>query len=243
MGKRIRAQRKGRGSIFRAKTYGRIEDPALPALDARGTGTVTGLLHEPGRGAPLAKIRTESGKVFHIVAPEGLRLGQRVDINQGTSPSVGDVLELSAIPAGTQICSVEKRAGDGGMFAKSSGAFAQVIGTTPKGIEVRLPSGKTKTLSPRCRAMIGVVSGSGRTAKPLLKYGKKFHWFKAKRGKGLGPIVRGVAMNPVDHPFGGGAKQHIGKPKTVSRHAPPGRKVGSFAARSTGRRRRRRRTR
>jgi large subunit ribosomal protein L2 len=234
MGKKIRAQRKGKGSIYKAKSHGRIEEPSFPDTDVAETGTVTDLMHEPGRGAPLAKIRTEGGRVFHIVAPEGLSVGQDVGINQTTGPSVGDVAELSDVPPGTQICNIEKRPGDGGIFARSSGTFAQVIGSTPKGVEVRLPSGKTTTLDPRCRAMIGVVSGSGRKEKPVLKFGKKHHWFKAKKGKGLGPTVRGVAMNPVDHPFGGGAKQHTGKSKTVSKHAPPGRKVGSFGAQSSG---------
>jgi len=98
---------------------------------------------------------------------------------------------------------------------------------------VKLPSGATKLLKDACRATIGVVAGGGRIEKPFLKAGKKFHWMRAKGHKY--PRVRGVAMNACSHPFGGGRHQHPGKPTTVSRHAPPGRKVGHIAARMTGR--------
>ena len=83
-----------------------------------------------------------------------------------------------------------------------------------------------------CRATIGVVAGGGRKEKPFVKAGKKYHAMKAKAIKW--PRVRGVAMNAVDHPFGGGRHQHTGKPTTVSRRMPPGRKVGHIAARRTG---------
>ena len=98
---------------------------------------------------------------------------------------------------------------------------------------MRLPSGSKKTLVSHCRAMIGIVAGGGRIDKPLLKAGAAYHKYKVKRN--CWPRVRGVAMNPVEHPFGGGNHQHIGHPSTVSRFAPPGRKVGLIAARRTGR--------
>jgi large subunit ribosomal protein L2 len=97
---------------------------------------------------------------------------------------------------------------------------------------IEMPSGQMKRMSPHCRATIGVVAGGGRPDKPYMKAGKKFHKMKTKAGKY--PSVRGVAMNSVDHPFGGGNKQHPGKPKGAARGAPPGRKVGSIAARRTG---------
>jgi len=98
---------------------------------------------------------------------------------------------------------------------------------------VQLPSGKMKKLNPKCRAVIGIVAGGGRTEKPFCKAGKKFHRMKVRATKW--PTSRGVAMNVVDHPFGGGGQQHCGRPKTVARGTPPGRKVGSIAARRTGR--------
>uniref|UniRef100_M4BJW7 Large ribosomal subunit protein uL2 C-terminal domain-containing protein n=1 Tax=Hyaloperonospora arabidopsidis (strain Emoy2) TaxID=559515 RepID=M4BJW7_HYAAE len=85
----------------------------------------------------------------------------------------------------------------------------------------------------RCRAMVGVVAGGGRTDKPILKAGRAFHKYRVKRNEW--PRVRGVAMNPVEHPHGGGNHQHIGHPSTVRRDAPAGKKVGLIAARRTGR--------
>ena len=97
---------------------------------------------------------------------------------------------------------------------------------------VKLPSGSKKTLPSTCRAMIGLVAGGGRIDKPLLKAGRAKHKYSAKRN--CWPRVRGVAMNPVEHPHGGGNHQHVGHPTTVSRATPPGRKVGLIAARRTG---------
>uniref|UniRef100_A0A672RWY6 Large ribosomal subunit protein uL2 n=1 Tax=Sinocyclocheilus grahami TaxID=75366 RepID=A0A672RWY6_SINGR len=96
-----------------------------------------------------------------------------------------------------------------------------------------LPSGSKKVISSANRAVVGVVAGGGRIDKPILKAGRAYHKYKAKRN--CWPRVRGVAMNPVEHPFGGGNHQHIGKPSTIRRDAPAGRKVGLIAARRTGR--------
>ena len=99
-------------------------------------------------------------------------------------------------------------------------------------VRVKLPSGDRKALPGECRAMIGVISGGGRADKPVMKAGNNYHKFKVKRKKY--PYVRGVAVNPVDHKFGGGNHQHLGAPATVSRRATPGQKVGKVAARRTG---------
>jgi large subunit ribosomal protein L8e len=100
---------------------------------------------------------------------------------------------------------------------------------------IQLPSGRKTLVADTCRAALGVVAGGGRLEKPLLKAGNVWHKYAAKRK--AWPVVRGVAMNPVDHPHGGGAHQHMGKPGTVSRNARPGQKVALVAARRTGRRR------
>uniref|UniRef100_A0A2K6F3Z9 Large ribosomal subunit protein uL2 n=1 Tax=Propithecus coquereli TaxID=379532 RepID=A0A2K6F3Z9_PROCO len=92
---------------------------------------------------------------------------------------------------------------------------------------------KVGVISSANRAVVGVVAGGGRIDKPILKAGRAYHKYKAKRN--CWPRVRGVAMNPVEHPFGGGNHQHIGKPSTIRRDAPAGRKVGLIAARRTGR--------
>ena len=146
----------------------------------------------------------------------------------------GNILPLEAMPPGTVINNVEKQAGDRSKFAKTSGGFAQIIGHVEgKGLtRVRLPSGQKKTISSRARGSIGIIAGGGRIDKPLLKAGRAFHKYKAKRNSW--PKVRGVAMNPVEHPHGGGNHQHIGHPSTVRRDSVPGQKVGLIAARRTG---------
>jgi len=149
--------------------------------------------------------------------------------------TIGNVLPVSQMPEGTIICNVEQKLGDRGAFARTSGNYATIVshnsddGTT----RIRLPSGSKKVIPESCRAMIGVVAGGGRIDKPVLKAGIQHHKFKAKRNSF--PKVRGVAMNPVDHPHGGGNHQHIGHASTVRRDAPPGQKVGLIAARRTGR--------
>merc|ERR1712167_530558 len=97
---------------------------------------------------------------------------------------------------------------------------------------VRLPSGVKKTVQSDCRASVGIVAGGGRQDKPMLKAGRAYHKYRVKRNSW--PKVRGVAMNPVEHPHGGGNHQHIGHPSTVPRTISPGRKVGLIAARRTG---------
>jgi len=98
---------------------------------------------------------------------------------------------------------------------------------------VKLPSGAKKIISSSCRAMVGQVAGGGRTEKPMLKAGNAYHKYRVKRNSW--PKVRGVAMNPVEHPHGGGNHQHIGHASTKRRDAPAGQKVGLIAARRTGR--------
>lgn len=144
----------------------------------------------------------------------------------------GNTLPLAEIPEGTPIYDIENTPGDGGRFVRSSGTYASVVTHDANQAVVELPSGELKYLNPNCRASIGVVAGGGRKDKPFLKAGKRWHAYKAKGKKFM--TVRGVAMNAVDHPHGGGNRQHPGRPTTVSRHAPPGRKVGSIAAKRTG---------
>jgi len=138
------------------------------------------------------------------------------------------------LPPGTIVCNVEEKPGDKGALARASGTSAVIIGynVEDKIVSIKLPSGAKKTVPASARASIGIVAGGGRMEKPLLKAGRAYHKYKAKRN--CWPRVRGVAMNPVDHPHGGGNHQHIGHASTVSRFAPPGQKVGLIAARRTG---------
>nr|XP_027214147.1 60S ribosomal protein L8-like [Penaeus vannamei] len=147
---------------------------------------------------------------------------------------VGNVIPIGNLPEGTIICNLEEKTGDRGRIARGSGNYAQVIAHNPetKKTRVKLPSGAKKVLPSANRAMIGIVAGGGRIDKPILKAGRAYHKYRVKRN--CWPKVRGVAMNPVEHPHGGGNHQHIGKASTVSRNKSAGRKVGLIAARRTG---------
>ena len=149
--------------------------------------------------------------------------------------TIGNILPLGQIPEGSVVCNIEESAGDCGKIARAGGGYGLIVAQDPdKNVtRVRLPSGSKKTLSSSCRAMIGIIAGGGRTDKPLLKAGRAWHKYKAKRNEW--PRVRGVAMNPVDHPHGGGNQQHMGKPGTVRRDKPAGAKSGQISARRTGR--------
>jgi large subunit ribosomal protein L8e len=132
------------------------------------------------------------------------------------------------------VSNCEGKVGDRGCFARASGCSAVIIGHSDDGkkTRVRLPSGTRKTVLGHCRAMIGVCAGGQRTDKPMLKAANSWYKYRSKRSHW--PRVRGVAMNPVEHPHGGGNQQHIGHPSTVKRDTPRGRKVGLIAARRTG---------
>ncbi|MGP3667108.1 MAG: 50S ribosomal protein L2 [Candidatus Bathyarchaeota archaeon] len=239
MGKKILVQRRGRGTFtFRAHTIYRVASveypPALLSIATKQPirGFVEKLLHDPGRGAPLAMIRCEDGRVFYNVACEGMYEGQEIYIG-GDRLEVGNILPVSQIPEGTIVCNVEKLPMDGGKFARASGSYAIIIAHTPYGTTIKLTSGKTAIVNNNALATIGVVAGSGRTDKPFMKAGEKYYLMRSRGRKW--PRVRGVAMVAASHPFGGGRHRHVGKPSTVSRHAPPGQKVGLIAARRTGR--------
>eukprot|EP01104_Vermistella_antarctica_P021580 TRINITY_DN985_c1_g1_i2.p2 TRINITY_DN985_c1_g1~~TRINITY_DN985_c1_g1_i2.p2 ORF type:complete len:188 (+),score=42.18 TRINITY_DN985_c1_g1_i2:641-1204(+) len=149
--------------------------------------------------------------------------------------AVGNVLPLSSMPEGTVICNVESKQGDRGTLARASGNYAIVVthNLDTNKTRIKLPSGNKKTVPSTARAMIGIVAGGGRIDKPLLKAGRAYHKYRVKRNSW--PVVRGVAMNPVEHPHGGGNHQHVGHATTISRGAVPGQKVGLIAARRTGR--------
>ncbi|MCS7135800.1 MAG: 50S ribosomal protein L2 [Nitrososphaerota archaeon] len=237
MGRNIRAQRLGRGSPSFAASLKRKFLLSLPTNIVEAGKTLVGIVrrlhHDPGRGAPVAEVELQNGESFVMAAVEGMSEGQKVYIGSEAPIQPGNILPLGKLPEGTVVSSVELRPGDGGKLARSSGAYATVMAQVGDKTLVRLPSKKIVELSSKALAVIGVVAGGGRTDKPFLKAGKKFYWMKAKRRPY--PRVRGVAMAPAFHPFGGGSHKRIGRPETVSRNAPPGRKVGLIGARRTGR--------
>jgi large subunit ribosomal protein L8e len=203
-------------------------------------GVVKAIIHDKGRGAPMAKVQFKDPYHFkkttsNICAPEGMHTGQFVFAGAKAELAIGNILPLKSIAEGTVICNIEAKVGDCGKMARASGDYAIIISQdVDRGVtRVRLPSGSKKTLANTCRAMIGLIAGGGRTDKPLLKAGRAFHKYRTKRNEW--PRVRAVAMNPVDHPHGGGNQQHMGKPGTVKRDRTAGSKVGQIAARRTGR--------
>ncbi|SFC58605.1 LSU ribosomal protein L2P [Halobiforma haloterrestris] len=236
MGRRILGQRRGRGtSTFRAPShrYKAKLDHKKEEDDDLVRGTVVDIEHDPARSAPVAAVEFEDGDQRLVLAPEGITVGEELQVGVSAEIKPGNTLPLAEIPEGVPVCNVEANPGDGGKFARASGVNADLITHDRNAAVVQLPSGEVKRLDPQCRATIGVVAGGGRTEKPMVKAGNKHHKMKARGTKW--PRVRGVAMNAVDHPFGGGGRQHPGKPKSVSRDAPPGRKVGDISSRRTGR--------
>ncbi|XVH32302.1 50S ribosomal protein L2 [Haloferacaceae archaeon DSL9] len=236
MGRRIQGQRRGRGGpTFRAPSHRYKAELSHKRADDGDTisGTVVDIEHDPARSAPLADVEFDDGDRRLILAPEGIRVGDTIQVGVSAEIKPGNTLPLAEIPEGVPVCNVERQPGDGGKFARATGVSAQLLTHDRDVAVVKLPSGEVKRLNPQSRATIGVVAGGGRTEKPFVKAGKKYHKMKSRGTKY--PRVRGVAMNAVDHPFGGGGRQHPGKPKSVSRNAPPGRKVGDIASKRTGR--------
>ncbi|MFD1646328.1 50S ribosomal protein L2 [Haloarchaeobius litoreus] len=236
MGRRIQGQRRGRGGpTFRAPSHRYKADLQHKQTEDSDvvSGTVVDIEHDPARSAPVVAVEFDDGDRRLVLAPEGVAVGDELQVGVSAEIAPGNTLPLAEIPEGVPVCNIERQPGDGGKFARASGTSADLITHDRKATVVQLPSGEMKRLDPQCRATVGVVAGGGRTEKPFVKAGKKYHKMKARGTKW--PNVRGVAMNAVDHPFGGGGRQHPGRPKSVSRDAPPGRKVGDIASRKTGR--------
>ena len=238
MGKRILVQRMGRGSpTFRSMPWIHPAPARYPPLmPVTLRGRVVELVHDPGRWVPLARIILENGVEFYTVAAEGMYVGQVIKIGPEAEPVNGNILPVGRIPEGTQIFNIEIRPGDGGKLARAPGSYAIILGRTGNKTIVQLPSGKAKEIPNDARATVGIPAGGGRLEKPLLKAGNAYYKWSVKAHKW--PRVRGVAMNAVSHPHGGGSHQSPSFPTTVAREAPPGQKVGHIAARQTGRKKR-----
>jgi large subunit ribosomal protein L2 len=238
MGKRILQRRRGKAGIqFRAPSRGKIAPVRYPRIEtaSTGTATVTAILDERGRSAPLAQLRLERDRYAYLPAVAGMSVGQHVDLGQGASLREGNVLPLSSMPEGTRVCNIELRPGDGGRLVRASGTSAVLFSKANGRAIVKLPSGKNILVNDRCMATVGEVAGGGRKEKPFLTAGARHHAMRAA-GR-VYPRMRGIAMAVVYHPFGGGRHQHPGKSTSTSRNAPPGRKVGLIAPRKTGRKR------
>lgn len=236
MGHRIRSQKRGRGGLqyrgsrkkFKTRVnYARDED--------NGMARVLDIKHDSARTSPIMKVRLANGKDKTMLAPEGIMVGDYVNIGEADRVGIGNVMTLADVPEGSFIYNIENRPGDGGKLVRSAGTFATIVSHDGDKTVVQLPSKVMKTFNSTCRATIGVVAGGGRHEKPFVKAGKRYNLLKGRSV--IYPRVSAMAMNVVDHPFGGGAHKHAGRPTTVARSTSPGRKVGQIAAKRTGRRR------
>lgn len=187
----ITCRHKGGGSKrhYRVIDFLRNKD-GIPARVER-------LEYDPNRTAHIALVLFADGERRYIIAPKGLKAGDKLVNGSEAEIKVGNCLPLRNIPVGTTICCVELFPGKGAQLARAAGSYAQLIAREGEYAQVRLRSGEVRRIGIECRATIGTVSNDDHNLRELGKAG-------AKRWRGIRPTVRGVAMNPVDHPHGGG---------------------------------------
>ena len=161
------------------------------------SGTVKTIEYDPFRSANIALIAYADGEKRYIIAPQKLTVGQKIMSGENATPTVGNALPLNAIPVGFTIHNVELTLGRGGQLVRSAGAGAQVAGVDGEYVTIKLPSGELRRVNGKCYATIGIVGNEERMNTKLGKAGRN-------RWRGIRPTVRGQAMNPVDHPLGGG---------------------------------------
>jgi large subunit ribosomal protein L2 len=157
---------------------------------------VKSIEYDPNRSSRIALVVYEDGEKRYIVAPTGLQAGQKIVSGKEATPEVGNTMFLNDIPLGTIVHNIELKPGKGGAIARSAGTFAQLSARDGKYATIKLPSGETRMVLTTCRATIGTVSNADHNLEKSGKAGRS-------RWQGRRP-VRGVAMNPVDHPMGGG---------------------------------------
>ena len=155
------------------------------------------LEYDPNRSAFIALVEYADGEKRYIIAPNGLKVGQEIASGAGVAPEVGNTLLLSEIPLGTLVHNIELRPGQGAAMARSAGTYAQLAAREGNHAILRLPSGETRMVLVTCRATVGTVSNPDHNLESHGKAGRK-------RWLGRRPRNRGVVMNPVDHPMGGG---------------------------------------
>ena len=160
-------------------------------------GTVASIEYDPNRSAHIALINYADGEKRYIIAPKGLKVGDKIESGDNADIKVGNCLPLKNIPDGTVVCCVELKAGKGAQMARSAGSSVQILGTEGKYTLLRLTSGEVRKVLSTCRAVIGEVGNEDHELVSLGKAGRKRHM-------GIRPTVRGSVMNPNDHPHGGG---------------------------------------
>ena len=164
---------------------------------------VAAIEYDPNRSARIALLTYVDGEKRYILAPVGLKVGDVLESGSKADIKPGNVLPLRHIPLGTQIHNIEMRPGRGAQIARSAGTYAQLMAKEGRYAQVKLPSGEVRMVLLKCNATIGQIGNVGHENKSLGKAGRK-------RWLGRRPKVRGVAMNPVDHPMGGGEGRSSG---------------------------------
>ncbi len=161
------------------------------------TATVKTIEYDPNRSARIALVVYEDGEKRYILAPNGLKVGQKIISGVGVPPEVGNSLTLGELPLGTIVHNIEMQPGQGASIARSAGTFAQLTSRDGKYAIIRMPSGESRMVLTTCKATVGSISNQDHDLEKSGKAGRS-------RWQGRRPRTRGVAMNPVDHPMGGG---------------------------------------
>ena len=170
--------------------------------------TVRAIEYDPNRSSRIALVVYEDGEKRYIIAPNGLKVGQKIMSGKDATPEVGNTMFLSDIPLGTIVHNIELKPGKGAALARSAGTYVQLSAREGKYATIKLPSGETRMVLTTCRATIGTVSNPDHNLEKSGKAGRS-------RWQGRRPRVRGVVMNPVDHPMGGGeGKASGGHPRS-----------------------------
>ncbi len=183
--------------------------------------TVKSIEYDPNRTAHIALLFYADGEKRYIIAPKGLKVGAQVLSGDAIAPELGNTLPLSAIPLGTIIHNIELRPGKGGSIARSAGNYAQLLARDGRYATLKMPSGEMRNVLVTCRATVGSVSNADHMNVSIGKAGRN-------RWLGLRPRVRGVAMNPVDHPMGGGeGRSSGGQPRSRNGLLAKGKKTRS----------------
>ncbi|MCE7069247.1 MULTISPECIES: 50S ribosomal protein L2 [Dyadobacter] len=165
--------------------------------------TVISIEYDPNRSARIALVQFEDEEKRYVIAPNGLKVGQVIVSGSSVAPEVGNALPLGSMPIGTIVHNIELTPGKGGQFARSAGAYAQLVAREGKYAVLKMPSGEMRMILSTCIATVGTVSNASHMNVALGKAGRR-------RWLGRRPRVRGVAMNPVDHPMGGGEGRSSG---------------------------------
>ena len=181
--------------------------------------TVVSIEYDPNRSARIALVQYEDGEKRYIIAPNGLKVDQVVVSGTSVAPEVGNALPLGSMPIGTIVHNIELTPGKGAQFARSAGTYAQLVAREGKYAVLKMPSGEMRMILSTCMATVGVVSNASHMNVSIGKAGRK-------RWLGRRPRVRGVAMNPVDHPMGGGeGRASGGQPRSRNGQFAKGKKT------------------